>query len=170
MADAPPHDEAGRLAEVERRLRESERLYRQLAEHVHDVIWTLDLATGRYAYISPSITRLRGLTVEEALAEVKRLSGLIPICSYCKSVRDDAGYWEAVEKYMTERSAARFSHSPEPGKGRLAASPYTPANVLPPSRSAARLFRVGRWLAGCIGARGRRRRAGTPWGSLRMSH
>ena len=45
-----------------------------------------------------------------ALAEVKRLSGLIPICAYCKNVRGDAGYWEAVETYVTERSEAWFSH------------------------------------------------------------
>jgi PAS domain S-box-containing protein len=50
-------------------LRKSERRYRLLAENAHDVIWTLDLATRRYTYISPSITALRGLSVEEALAE-----------------------------------------------------------------------------------------------------
>ena len=52
-----------------RALRESERRYRLLADHAHDVIWTLDLRTRRFTYVSPSITRLRGLTVEEALAE-----------------------------------------------------------------------------------------------------
>jgi len=52
-----------------RALRESERRYRLLADHAHDVIWTLDLRTRRFTYVSPSITRLRGFTVEEALAE-----------------------------------------------------------------------------------------------------
>ncbi|MGA8890809.1 MAG: PAS domain S-box protein [Anaeromyxobacteraceae bacterium] len=52
-----------------RALRESERRYRLLADHAHDVIWTLDLRTRRFTYVSPSITRLRGLTVTEALAE-----------------------------------------------------------------------------------------------------
>ncbi|MFT3915237.1 MAG: PAS domain S-box protein [Anaeromyxobacteraceae bacterium] len=52
-----------------RALEESERRYRLLADHANDVIWTLDLSTGRYGYISPSIRTLRGLTVEEALAE-----------------------------------------------------------------------------------------------------
>lgn len=185
-------------------LRESERRYRMLAENMLDVLWTIDLATGRFSYISPSIERLRGLTVEEALAEriedsltpeslarvlakmakigtpdeetttrdvfdqpcrdgsvkhveivthvvkdeagkpvevlgvsrdatrrveaeaarerlveelrralaeVKRLSGFIPICSYCKKVRDDAGFWSAVEAYVSQRSEAWFSHS-----------------------------------------------------------
>jgi PAS domain S-box-containing protein len=47
----------------------SEQRYRLLAENAHDVIWTFDLATHRFTYVSPSITALRGLTVEEALAE-----------------------------------------------------------------------------------------------------
>ncbi len=51
------------------RVERSERRYRLLADHAHDVIWTLDLTSLRYAYVSPSITALRGLTVEEALAE-----------------------------------------------------------------------------------------------------
>ncbi|HET8732706.1 MAG TPA: PAS domain S-box protein, partial [Anaeromyxobacteraceae bacterium] len=58
--------------EVRRRteaLARSERQYRLLADNARDVIWTLDLATGRYTYVSPSIRQLRGLTVEEALAE-----------------------------------------------------------------------------------------------------
>ncbi len=46
-----------------------------------------------------------------ALSEVRALKGLIPICSSCKKVRDDQGYWEAVETYITSRSDATFSHS-----------------------------------------------------------
>ena len=49
--------------------------------------------------------------LEEALASVRRLSGLLPICSYCKKVRDDRNYWSEVEAYVTERSEAIFSHS-----------------------------------------------------------
>jgi DNA-binding response OmpR family regulator len=49
--------------------------------------------------------------LEEALASVRRLSGLLPICSYCKKVRDDRNYWSQVEAYVTERSEAKFSHS-----------------------------------------------------------
>jgi len=46
----------------------------------------------------------------DALAEVKTLSGLLPICASCKSVRNDEGYWERVERYVSTRSKATFSH------------------------------------------------------------
>ncbi len=46
-----------------------------------------------------------------ALSEVRTLTGLIPICAHCKKVRDDQGYWEAVETYIGSRSEASFSHS-----------------------------------------------------------
>ncbi|TVP56794.1 MAG: tetratricopeptide repeat protein [Gemmatimonadales bacterium] len=47
----------------------------------------------------------------EARTEVHALKGLIPICSHCKRIRDDEGYWESVESYITDRSDAHFSHS-----------------------------------------------------------
>ena len=46
-----------------------------------------------------------------ALSENRTLQGLIPICSSCRKVRDDKGYWEALETYVSERSEANFSHS-----------------------------------------------------------
>ena len=48
--------------------------------------------------------------LELALANVQRLSGLLPICSYCKSIRDDAHYWHRVEEYVTEHSEVQFTH------------------------------------------------------------
>jgi GAF domain-containing protein len=48
---------------------------------------------------------------EQALAEVKALRGLLPICSYCKKVRSDENYWEQIESYISEHSEAQFSHS-----------------------------------------------------------
>ncbi len=48
--------------------------------------------------------------LQEALAKVKTLKGLLPICSYCKNIRDDKGYWNKIEKYIQEHSDAEFSH------------------------------------------------------------
>jgi DNA-binding response OmpR family regulator len=48
--------------------------------------------------------------LERTLAQVKRLQGLIPICAWCKRVRNDANYWQQVEEYIGEHSGARFSH------------------------------------------------------------
>lgn len=57
----------------------------------------------------------KNLTIErnrlvEAMTEVKALSGLLPICSSCKKIRDDSGYWNQIEKYIQEHSDATFSH------------------------------------------------------------
>jgi sigma-B regulation protein RsbU (phosphoserine phosphatase) len=49
--------------------------------------------------------------LEQALAEVKQLSGLLPICAYCKRIKEGKDYWEAVEKYIAGRSQAQFSHA-----------------------------------------------------------
>ncbi len=49
--------------------------------------------------------------LQTALVEVKTLSGLLPICSNCKKIRDDKGYWNQIESYIQERSDAKFSHS-----------------------------------------------------------
>ena len=48
---------------------------------------------------------------EQALAEVKQLSGLLPICAYCKRIKEGKDYWEAVEKYIAGHSQAQFSHA-----------------------------------------------------------
>src|SRR5204862_4320316 len=48
--------------------------------------------------------------LEQALSRVHELQGLLPICSYCKKVRDDQNYWHEVESYVSQRSAASFSH------------------------------------------------------------
>jgi DNA-binding response OmpR family regulator len=48
--------------------------------------------------------------LEEALARVNVLQGLLPICAYCKKIRDDKNYWHQVESYVARHSEARFSH------------------------------------------------------------
>ena len=49
--------------------------------------------------------------LQEALEKVKTLSGFLPICMYCKKIRDDKGYWEEVEAYIRDHSEAKFTHS-----------------------------------------------------------
>ena len=48
--------------------------------------------------------------LERALAEVKQLHGILPICSYCRKIRDDSDYWQTVEQYLATHSEAKFSH------------------------------------------------------------
>ena len=51
------------------------------------------------------------LQLQDALEKVKTLSGLLPICSFCKRIRDDNGYWNKIETYIEAHSEAEFSHS-----------------------------------------------------------
>lgn len=48
--------------------------------------------------------------LQKALAEVKTLRGIVPICMFCKQIRDDTGYWQQVEVYVHNHSEADFSH------------------------------------------------------------
>jgi hypothetical protein len=50
------------------------------------------------------------IELQNALAEVKTLGGLLPICSSCKKIRDDQGYWNQLEVYISGHSTAQFSH------------------------------------------------------------
>ena len=49
--------------------------------------------------------------LQEALNNIKVLGGLVPICSRCKNIRDDKGYWNQLETYVDEHSDISFSHS-----------------------------------------------------------
>jgi CheY-like chemotaxis protein len=64
----------------------------------------------------------------EALAEVKKLHGLLPICAWCRKIRDDSNYWQEIETYVVRHLDTQFSHGicpdcfakvrpPEKGKG-----------------------------------------------------
>jgi CheY-like chemotaxis protein len=48
--------------------------------------------------------------LQEALSNVRQLSGLLPICAYCKRIRDDKNYWQSVEAYLSQHTETRFSH------------------------------------------------------------
>ena len=73
------------------------------------------IAAGAGLFFKITNPILKGLhdtvaKLKRALAEVKTLRGILPICSFCKKIRDDDGYWNQVEVYVKERSAADFSH------------------------------------------------------------
>ncbi|WP_447987010.1 hypothetical protein [Nitrospira sp. Nam74] len=72
-------------------------------------IW-YDIANQVLAITVIGITATLSLVRKRTEEEVKVLQGLLPICSYCKKIRDDSGYWQQVERYIAARSEADFSH------------------------------------------------------------
>jgi len=75
------------------------------------VIWTITVMVGKDN--KPEYLICTGIDVTElqkALAQIKNLSGLLPICSFCKKIRDDQGHWKVLEEYIHEHSEAKFSH------------------------------------------------------------
>lgn len=82
--------------------------------------WNLAARIGVFAAFALVITRVKidydalvfaNANLEEALNRVKQLSGLLPICSWCKKIRDERGDWHQMEMYIAEHSEADFSHS-----------------------------------------------------------
>ncbi len=67
---------------------------------------------GTHLALKAKNTRLEQLNreLQNALKEIKILKGIIPICSYCKKIRDDKGYWTQIEAYLAEYTDAEFSH------------------------------------------------------------
>ena len=64
---------------------------------------------ARIAQLQQSLAQ-RIKELQNALATVKQLSGLLPICAYCKRIRRDDNYWQQLETFIAERSEADFSH------------------------------------------------------------
>lgn len=87
--------------------------YLNLALSMVDVCGLTIENARKYQQIENSANRLRyeKEKLEEALAKVKKLSGLLPICASCKKIRDDKGYWNQIETYIRDHSEAEFSHS-----------------------------------------------------------
>jgi len=65
----------------------------------------------RYFLASQENSRELIARLRDAFAEVKTLSGMLPICSNCKKIRDDKGYWDQIEHYISSHSEAEFSHA-----------------------------------------------------------
>ena len=75
-----------------------------------DPFQELTLVNNELANLSRELTR-KNRELERALNEIKVLKGLLPICAHCKRIRDDDGYWQMLEQYITDNSEAVFSHS-----------------------------------------------------------
>jgi PAS domain S-box-containing protein len=84
-------------------------LWNSTADFEHQVIYAV--ARDMTARKKSEAERERLLReLQAALAEVKELQETLPICMYCKSIRDDANYWQTVEAYISHHTHTRFSH------------------------------------------------------------
>jgi hypothetical protein len=88
--------------------------------HLLIPVWNVLIRLGFFLIVVTLLSQLQcsyeeqrriARELQASLAKVNLLSGLIPICAWCKKVRDDQGYWQQVERYITEHSAASFTHS-----------------------------------------------------------
>ena len=93
-----------------------------LAPHFYQTHWFSGLclaaallaATGAYRWRVHALRqreRELSVRVEQATAQIKTLRGMLPICASCKKIRDDTGYWNQMETYISQHSGADFSHS-----------------------------------------------------------
>lgn len=91
-----------------------------LFPHVLIPFWNATVRLGFFAVTVVLLNKLHIIVyqqaalikdLQEARDEAKKLSGLIPICAWCKRVRDDEGYWKQVELYISEHSEAEFTHA-----------------------------------------------------------
>jgi len=87
---------------------------------VKEIVYVLKDITERVRMVEEIADKVKQL--EASLSRVKQLEGIIPICMYCKKIRDDKEEWSRVEEYITEHSEANFSHGlcPECEKKMLA--------------------------------------------------
>lgn len=80
----------------------------------YGLAWLLGTNLRRVIATERAATRERQQALDalrEAQASVRVLAGLLPICAFCKKIRNDGGYWEQLEAYVSAHSEARFSHS-----------------------------------------------------------
>lgn len=104
----------------EHRLQCKDGSYKWILDRGRIISWTEDGKPLRVVGTHTDITLRKEAELEnqrllnelrEALSEVKKLSGLLPICVSCKKIRDDKGYWNQIESFIRDRSEADFSHS-----------------------------------------------------------
>ncbi len=86
-----------------------EKLVRERTENLHAANGMLQSELAERKKIE-AVLQDEKKKLEDALANVKTLSGMLPICASCKKIRDDSGYWNQIENYIRDHSAAEFSH------------------------------------------------------------
>ncbi|MBC7359027.1 MAG: response regulator [Desulfacinum sp.] len=70
----------------------------------------LKLAKEKLDHYARELER-KNKELQQAMEEIRTLRGILPICSYCKKIRNDEGYWDQVESYVTKHTHAEFTHS-----------------------------------------------------------
>lgn len=83
--------------------------------------------------------------LQAALANVRQLRGLLPICSYCKRIRSDEDYWEQIETYVAQHSETQFSHGICPSCMERAMDDMDVPAADRPKTEGGRRFRLPRW-------------------------
>jgi len=78
-------------------------------DELGDLFWAFKRMAQRLKQVEEERKRLIQ-TLRDALANIKRLQGMLPICTSCKKIRDDKGYWNQLEAYIEEHSEAEFTH------------------------------------------------------------
>jgi glucose-6-phosphate-specific signal transduction histidine kinase len=88
--------------------------------HLASILWNISIQFGVFVAFAYALSRIRVGIVEQrrlnrelqaALEEVKKLSGLLPICAWCKKIRDESGSWVQFELFVISHSEADFTHS-----------------------------------------------------------
>jgi PAS domain S-box-containing protein len=104
----------GRALGFENRYRCKDGSYRLLRWNAApDASWSVIYSVARDITAQREAEEERERLVRElqtALAEVKTLQAILPLCSYCRKIRDDEDYWHSVESYVTRHTGAQFSH------------------------------------------------------------
>jgi len=65
---------------------------------------------NRELFVEIDVRKRAHADLERAFEEIKKLQGILPMCCYCKKIRDDEGYWSEVEAYIAAHSETKFSH------------------------------------------------------------
>ena len=93
----------GFISNLRRQLREQNKKIQKAHEEIK-----IEIKERKHAQIEKDNLIIE---LKDALTEVKTLSGLLPICASCKKIRDDSGYWNQIESYISDHSEVEFSHS-----------------------------------------------------------